>query len=69
MIYTKIHQNQFSHGLTDHPVSVMITTLVRSKTPVEMGTVWVQNTVVKHLIRSPVVYRVLNALVMEHVGT
>ena len=66
--YTTKHQNQLLHGLTDHQVSVMITTLVRSKTPVKVGTVLVRNTVVKHRIRSPVVYRVLYAMVMEHVG-
>lgn len=66
--YTTKHQNQLLHGLTDHQVSVMITTLVRSKTPVKVGTVLVRNTVVKHRIRSPVVYRVLYAMVMEHAG-
>ena len=69
MMYTTKDQNQMLNGLTDHPVSVMIATVVQSKTPVEVGTVWVRNTVVKHRIRSPVAYRDRNALVMAHVGT
>jgi hypothetical protein len=65
--YMITHPNQFSHGQTDHQLFAMIITPAQSKTSVKMATVWVPNTAVKHPIRSPVVYRVLNALVMGHV--
>jgi hypothetical protein len=67
--YMTKHPNQFSHGLTNRQLFAMITTPVQSKISVKMATVWVPSTAVKHPIRSPVVYRLLNVLVMEHVGT
>jgi hypothetical protein len=68
VIFMTKHQNQFSHGLTDHQFVVMTITPVQSKMLVKMDTVWVPNTAVKYPIHSPVVYRVLNVLVMERVG-
>ncbi len=66
--YRTKHPNQFSHGQTDHQLLAMITMLARSKTFVKTASVWVSNTAVENRIRSPVVYKVLNASAMEHVG-
>jgi hypothetical protein len=67
--YMTKHPNQFSHGLTDGQSHAMIVTPVQSKMFVKMAAVWEPYTVVKYRIRSPVVCRVLNALVMEGVST
>ena len=61
------HQDQFMHGLTDLQFPAMITTPVQSKITVKMATVLVAHTAANYRTRSPVVYSVLNAMVMEHV--
>ena len=62
------HQGQAPCGRTDRQVSVMTIIPVRFKMSVKMATAWAPNTVVKHRIRNPVVYRIRSAMVMEHVA-
>ena len=66
-ISTIKHQGQIPYGRIDHQVSVMTIITVPFKMSVKMATAWAPNTVVKHRIRNPVVYRIQSAMVMEHV--
>ena len=62
------YPNQFSVGLIDHQLFAMIAMPVQSKTSVVTASAWVSNTLVKNSIRSPVVFKVLNALAMDRAG-
>ena len=61
------HQDQYMHGPTDRLYLAMTTTPVQSKISVKMATALVAHTAANHRIRNPVVYSVLNAMVMVHV--
>ena len=62
------YPNKFSVGLIDHQLFAMTAMHVQSKTSVIAASAWVSNTVVKSSIRSPVVFKVLNALAMDRAG-
>ena len=67
VIYTIKHQSQVPCGRTDRQFSVMIIIPARFKISVKMATAGALNTVVKHHIRCPAVYRVQSVMVMERV--
>ena len=62
------YPNQFSVGQIDHQLLAMTAMPVHIMTSVVTASAWVSNTVVKDSIRSPVVFKFLNALAMDCAG-
>ena len=64
--FTTTCQNLYLHGPIDHQLLAMITMPVRSWMSAKMVSAKVSNIPVKGPIRSPVVFKVLSVLAMEH---